>query len=96
MTKKHRISAACRTFTQLQVLKTRPYIDALLLNRQTDAKEEMRQGLSFGIYEYDGSEKYLKEIYSCIDTDKAEEYTEMILNVLGAESMEEALSWAGA
>ena len=78
------------------IVEANPYIDALLLNRQTDAKEEMRQGLSFGIYEYDGSEKYLKEIYSCIDTDKAEEYTEMILNVLGAESMEEALSWAGA
>ena len=77
------------------IVEANPYIDALLLNRQTDAREEMRQGLSFGIYEYDGSEKFLKEIYSCIDTDKAEEYTELILNVLGADSMEEALSWAG-
>lgn len=76
------------------IVEANPYIDALLLNRQTDASEEMRQGLSFGIYERDGSEKYLKEIYSYIDTEQAEEYTEFILNVLGAESMEEALSWA--
>lgn len=76
------------------IAEANPYIDALLLNRQTDAPEEMRQGLSFGIYEHDGSEKYLKEIYSHIDTDQANEYLELILNVLGAESMEEALSWA--
>ena len=51
-------------------------------------------GLSFGLYEYDHSDKYLKEVFRYIDTDKAQEYTEFMLNILGAESLEEALGWA--
>lgn len=76
------------------IVEANPYIEALILSRQTDAPEEMVQGLSLGIYEYDGSEKFLKDIFRYIDTDEAQEYTEFMLNILGAESIEEALSWA--
>lgn len=76
------------------IVEANPYIEALILSRQTDAPEEMVQGLSLGIYEYDGSEKFLKDIFRYIDTDQASEYTEFMLNILGAESIEEALSWA--
>jgi hypothetical protein len=51
-------------------------------------------GLAFGLYEYNHSEKYLKEVFRYIDTDRAQEYIEFMLNILGAESLEEALSWA--
>ena len=64
------------------------------MNRQTDAPEEMVQGLAFGIYEYDHSEKFLKEIFRNIDTDQGEEYMDFMLNILGAKTLEEALSWA--
>lgn len=76
------------------IVEANPYIEALILSRQTDAPEEVSQGLSLGIYEYDGSEKFLKAVYRFIDTEQASEYTEFMLNILGAESMEEALSWA--
>lgn len=77
------------------IVDSNPYIDAFILNRQTDAPEELVGGLAFGLYEYDHSEKYLKEVFRYIDTDKAEEYTGFVLNILGAKSLEEALSWAG-
>lgn len=76
------------------IVDANPYIDAFILNRQTDAPEEVVSGLAFGLYEYDHSDKYLKEVFRYIDTDKAQEYTDFMLNILGAESLEEALSWA--
>lgn len=76
------------------IVDANPHIDAFILNRQTDAPEEVVSGLAFGLYEYNHSEKYLKEVFRYIDTDRAQEYTEFMLNILGAESLEEALSWA--
>lgn len=76
------------------IAEANPDIDALILNRQTDAPEEMRQGLAFGIYGYDHSEKYVQEIFRWIDTKDGRKYTDFMLNILGADSLEEALSWA--
>lgn len=76
------------------ITEANPYVEAFIMNRQTDAPEEMVQGLSFGIYGYDHSEKFLKDIFCNIDTDKGEEYIDFMLNILGAGSLEEALSWA--
>lgn len=66
------------------------------MNRQTDAPEEVKAGLSFGVYEYDHTGKYIKEVFRYIDTDRAKEYTGLMLKILGADSLEEALSWAAA
>lgn len=76
------------------IVEDNPYIDAFILNRQTDAPEEVAQGLAFGIYEYDHTEKYLKDVFRCIDTEEADKYTDFMLNILGADNLEEALSWA--
>ena len=76
------------------IIEENPYIDAFIMNRQTDAIEEVRQGLAFGIYEYDHTPKYIFDAFKYIDTDEAREHTEFMLNILGAESYEEALSWA--
>ncbi len=76
------------------ITEANPYIEAFIMNRQTDAPEEMAQGLSFGIYEYDHSEKFLKEIFRNIDTEEGEGYVDFMLNILGADSLEEALEWA--
>lgn len=75
------------------ILDANPYIDAFILNRQTDAPEELLYGLAFGIYEYDHSKKYLREVFCYIDTKQASEYTDFMLNILGADTLEEALSW---
>lgn len=76
------------------IVEANPYVDAFLMNRQTDAPEEVKAGLSFGVYEYDRSEKYIKDVFRYIDTERAGEYTNFMLKILGAESLEEALSWA--
>lgn len=76
------------------IVEANPYVDAFLMNRQTDAPEEVKAGLSFGVYEYDHTGKYIKDVFSNIDTDRAGEYTNFMLKILGAESLEEALSWA--
>ena len=64
------------------------------MNRQTDAIEEVKQGLAFGIYDVNQSPKYIFDVFKYIDTDEAEKYTEFMLDILGADSLEEALSWA--
>lgn len=76
------------------IIEANPYVDAFIMNRQTDALEEVKQGLAFGIYDLDQTPKYIFDTFKYIDTDEAESHTEFMLNILGAESLEEALSWA--
>lgn len=76
------------------IVKNNPYIDAFMMNRQTDAPEEIGQGLAFGIYTYDGRAKYLRDVYRDIDTEKGGAYLDSMLHILKADSLEEALSWA--
>ena len=76
------------------IIEANPYVDAFIMNRQTDAMEEVKQGLAFGIYDLDQSPKYIFDTFKYIDTEEAESHTEFMLNILGAESLEEALSWA--
>ncbi len=76
------------------IIEANPYVDAFIMNRQTDALEEVKQGLAFGIYDLDQSPKYIFDTFKYIDTDEAQEHTEFMLNILGADSLEEALSWA--
>ncbi|MCM1266740.1 MAG: DUF5722 domain-containing protein [Bacteroidales bacterium] len=78
------------------IVEANPYVDAFLMSRQTDAPEEVRAGLSFGIYEYDHTGKYMKDVFRDIDTDRAGEHMDFMLKILGADSLEEALSWAAA
>ena len=76
------------------IIEANPYVDAFIMNRQTDAMEEVRQGLAFGIYDLDQTPKYIFDTFKYIDTDKAQSHTEFMLRILGADSLEEALSWA--
>ena len=78
------------------IVEDNPYVDAFLMNRQTDAPEEVLAGMSFGVYEYDHSAKYIRDVFRDIDTDRAGEHTDFMLNILGADNLEEALSWARA
>lgn len=78
------------------IVEDNSYVDAFLMNRQTDAPEEVMAGMAFGIYEYDHSPKYIKDVFRDIDTERSGEYTDFMLNILGADSLEEALSWARA
>lgn len=76
------------------IIDANPYIEAFIMNRQTDSLEEIKQGLAFGIYETDQTPKYIYDVFKYIDTEQAEDYTDFMLNILGADSLEEALLWA--
>lgn len=76
------------------IIDANPYIEAFIMNRQTDSLLEIKEGLAFGIYEPDHTPKFILDIFKYIDTDQAEDYIGFMLNILGADSLEEALSWA--
>lgn len=76
------------------IIDNNPYIDTFFMNRQTDSFDEVRQGLAFGIYESDKTTKYIQEVFKDVDTAQAKKHEKFILNILGADSMKEALSWA--
>lgn len=88
-----KLQAAAFAYCYL-ILDENPYVDAFTMNRQTDATEEVQQGLAFGIYEIDQTDKYILDVFRDIDTEEADQHMEMMLNIIGAESLEEALEWA--
>ena len=63
-----------------------PHIDGFLLNRQTDAAEEVAQGLAFGLNHSDGSHKYIYNVFKYIDTSQHAEYTEFAKDIIGISS----------
>ena len=76
------------------IIEDNPYISSFLMNRQTDALEEIQGGLALGVYNTDLTDKYISDVYANIDGDDSGKYEEFTLNILGADSLEEALSWA--
>ncbi len=73
------------------IIDANPYIEAFIMNRQTDAMEEVKQGLSFGIYKIDHTPKFIYKIFKEIDTEQGMDNVDFMLNIIGAESLEEAL-----
>lgn len=76
------------------IIDANPYVKAFIMNRQTDSPEEVKQGLAFGIYDLDQTSKFILNIFKNIDTEESKDNLDFMLNILGADSLEEALSWA--
>lgn len=76
------------------IVDKNPYISAFILNRQTDDPTEMKDGLAFGIYNMDHSAKYLTNVYKNVGTEAGNAYIPEMLSVIGASSLDEALSKA--
>ena len=76
------------------IIEDNPYIEAFIMNRQTDAMEEIKQGLAFGIYNLDRTPKFIYEVFRDIDTNKGRDNVAFMLNIIGAASLEEALARA--
>ena len=66
-----------------------PHIDAFLLNRQTDAPEEVAQGLAFGLNHSSGARKQLYNVFKYIDTPNHAEYTDFAKGIIGISSWSE-------
>ena len=68
-----------------------PNIDGFLLNRQTDAPEEVGQGLSFGLNHAGGGQKQVYNVFKYIDTPHRAEYTDFAKSIIGISSWSEIM-----
>ncbi len=66
-----------------------PHIDGFLLNRQTDAPEEVAQGLAFGLNHSNGVRKQLYNVFKYIDTSQHAEYTNFAKDIIGISGWNE-------
>ena len=68
------------------IIEANPYITSFLLNRQTDAPDEVAQGLAFGLNYYSGGRKQIFEVFKHIDTPNHEQYTEFAKGIVGHDT----------
>ncbi len=68
------------------------HIDAILFSRQTDAPEEIAQGLALGINHTDGSHKYAYQVYKYMDTNQSDQYTGFAKNMIGISDWSQIVS----
>ncbi|MDE6975246.1 MAG: hypothetical protein K2P38_19485, partial [Lachnospiraceae bacterium] len=61
-------------------------IDGFLLNRQTDAAEEVAQGLAFGLSSAGGGRKQIYNVFKYIDTGQHAQYTDFAKDLIGISS----------
>lgn len=73
------------------IAENNPYIDAMILSRETDAAEEVAQGLALGISYQNGRKKYIYDVFRYIDTEKSGEYTEFAKRYIGIEEWNEVI-----
>ena len=61
-------------------------IDGFLLNRETDAGEEVAQGLAFGLTNSGGGRKQIYNVFKYIDTPERDNYTNFAKEMIGISS----------
>lgn len=66
-------------------------IDGFLLNRQTDAGEEVAQGLAFGLNDAAGNHKQIYNVFKYIDTPEHAQYTDFAKEIIGISSWKEII-----
>lgn len=76
------------------IIEDNEYINSFLLNRQTDDTEALKSGLALGIYNNNYSSKIIADVFTNIDNKKGDEYIPEMLEIIGADSLEEALERA--
>lgn len=78
-----------------KMAEANPHIDSVLFSRQTDAEEEMEQGLALGINHLDGSRKYVYNVYKYMDTEQQERYTDFAKKLIGINDWSQAVETDG-
>lgn len=73
------------------IAEANSHIDALLLNRHTDAAAELAQGLALGIDHIDGGHKQIYNVFKYIDTGRSQEFTEFAKGIIGISSWSEVI-----
>ena len=65
------------------IAEANSHINGFLLNRQTDAPEEVAQGLAFGLNYSSGAHKQIYNVFKNIDTADSKKATEFAKSILG-------------
>ena len=73
------------------IAENNQYIDAMILSRETDAAEEVAQGLALGLSYQNGRKKYIYDTFRYIDTDRSQEYTEFAKVYIGIQDWDEVI-----
>ncbi len=68
-----------------KAVEANPHIDAVLFSRQTDAAEEVAEGLALGINHIDGKRKYMYNVFKYMDTEQEEKYTDFAKGIIGID-----------
>lgn len=84
------LQAAAFAYAYYKV-ENNPHIDGFLLNRETDAAEEVAQGLAFGLNNSGGGRKQIYNVFKYIDTADHEQYTEFAKSIIGISSWSEIM-----
>ncbi|MDY5871182.1 MAG: DUF5722 domain-containing protein, partial [Lachnospiraceae bacterium] len=58
---------------------------------QTDAAEEVAQGLSFGLYNSSGGQRQIYNVFKYIDTPEHAQYTNFAKDLIGISSWSEII-----
>ncbi|MCM1252730.1 MAG: DUF5722 domain-containing protein [Clostridium sp.] len=74
-----------------KVIEANRYIDSMLFSRQTDATEEVNQGLALGINTLGGGHKSIYNAYKYVDTDQSSTYTDFALKIIGISGWNEII-----
>lgn len=73
------------------IAENNQYIDAMILSRETDAAEEVAQGLALGLSYQNGRKKYIYDVFRYIDTDRSQEYAEFAKAYIGIQDWAEVI-----
>lgn len=73
------------------ITEANSHIDGLLLNRETDAPEEVAQGLAFGLCNSGGGRKQIYNVFKQIDTAESKKTTEFAKSILGISDWSEVI-----
>ena len=74
-----------------KVIEANQYVDSMLFSRETDAPEEVSQGLALGICTLGGGRKSIYEAYKYVDTPESARYTDFALKVIGISNWNEVI-----
>jgi len=74
-----------------KVIEANQYVDSMLFSRETDAPEEVSQGLALGICTLGGGRKSIYEAFKYVDTPESAKYTDFALRVIGVSSWDEII-----
>ncbi len=75
-----------------KVIEANQYVDSMLFSRETDASEEVAQGLALGICTLGGGRKSIYEAFKYVDTSESAKYTDFALRVIGITSWDQVIS----